>query len=91
VAARSSSYKKALDARERRGTLLHVLNQASFWLDVSALRRFVDAKRQVVEQDLDRMAADGHIEVAHVKIYNPELDALQLRYMARKVTKEKKR
>jgi hypothetical protein len=76
---------QAIQANERRGTLLHVLTQKRMWMDVSALRRFVDAKRQIVEQDLDRMAASGEIEVASLMIYNPGLDRCQIVKMARKV------
>jgi hypothetical protein len=76
---------KAIQASERRGTLLHVLTQKrAMWMDVSALRRFVDAKRQVVEQDLERLAASGEIVVASMMTYNPELDRCQIVKMARK-------
>lgn len=74
---------KVLDAIERRNTLLHILSQARMWMDSSALRRFVSGKRQVVEQDLRKLAELGHIETASLKTFNPELDRCQIVMMAR--------
>jgi hypothetical protein len=76
---------KAIQANERRGTLLHVLAQKRMWMDVPALRRFVDAKRQVVEQDLARLASSGEIELASMMAYNSTLDRCQIVRIARKI------
>lgn len=75
----------AIEAVERRKTILHVLTQARMWMSVPALRHYVAAKRQVVEQDLDRLADRGEIELSALKIYDPDADSYPVVKIARSV------
>lgn len=78
----------AIEAVERRKTILHVLTQARMWMSIPALRHYVTAKRQVVEQDLERLAERGEIEVGSLKTYDPELDCYPVVKIARSVKTE---
>lgn len=74
---------KAIRALERRKALLTVLQKKRMWMSAQALRRYADVKRQVIEQDLSRMAERGLIEVVSAIVWNPELEREQIVKLAR--------